>query len=176
MVGAFSCYRCESSSLLTVSSDSIFRALSLIPFHDVSSHQSPPPPSREVPSPYRISFCIYKPNTPFRKSNPPPPDFRLCVLSTLTDPFIPTLSDLTNLFARYTTPAPPSGRNMDRMMNLRLKHGWRNMVIAVVDNGVVSFLRIADSGFGREKLFGARTGAGAGQGKGGGGQKRQAKK
>ncbi|KAJ5431460.1 hypothetical protein N7445_009192 [Penicillium cf. griseofulvum] len=38
-------------------------------------------------------------------------------------------------------------------MYMRLRHGYRNVVLAVVDQGVVSYLRIADSAFGKEKLY-----------------------
>lgn len=152
----------------------------MIPSHDVSSPEKLPSPNAQTPSsPYRLSFYVYKPNTPLRKTNPPPPDFRLCVLSTTTDPFIPTLPDLANLFAGYTPPTQPTGgggssSSIGRVVNLRLKHGWRNVVVAVVDNGVVSFLRIADSGFGREKLYETATaGQGKGKGGGGGGQKKR---
>jgi tRNA-splicing endonuclease subunit Sen54 len=42
---------------------------------------------------------------------------------------------------------------MDRMLYMRLRHGYKNVVLAVVDQGVVSFLRVADAGFSREKIY-----------------------
>lgn len=51
---------------------------------------------------------------------------------------------------------------------MALKHGWRNVILAVVDQGVVSYIRVADCGFAREKLW-EITGQGDGKGKRGGG-------
>lgn len=39
------------------------------------------------------------------------------------------------------------------MLYMRLRHGYRNVVLAVVDQGVTSFLRVADCAFGKEKLY-----------------------
>lgn len=38
-------------------------------------------------------------------------------------------------------------------MYMRLRHGYRNVILAVVDQGVTSFLRIADVSFGKERLY-----------------------
>lgn len=48
----------------------------------------------------------------------------------------------------------------------RLKHGYKNVILAVVDEGIVSYVRVADAGFVREKLY-ERVESGRG-GKGGG--------
>lgn len=42
---------------------------------------------------------------------------------------------------------------MDRMMYMRLRYGYRNVILAVVDHGVVSYLRVGDAAFGKEKLY-----------------------
>jgi tRNA-splicing endonuclease subunit Sen54 len=41
----------------------------------------------------------------------------------------------------------------DKPLEARLKHGRRNVILAVVDMGVVSFLRFGEAAFGAEKLF-----------------------
>ena len=41
----------------------------------------------------------------------------------------------------------------EKPLEARLKHGNRNMILAVVDMGVVSYLRFSEAGFGGEKLF-----------------------
>jgi tRNA-splicing endonuclease subunit Sen54 len=65
---------------------------------------------------------------------------------------MPTMTQLGALLE--STPLdPPRGEKMDRMMYMRLRHGYRNVVMAVVDQGVVSYLRVADSAFGKEKLY-----------------------
>ena len=38
----------------------------------------------------------------------------------------------------------------DKNVFVKLKDGWRNVVIAVVDSGVTSFLKMGDVGFGWE--------------------------
>lgn len=65
---------------------------------------------------------------------------------------LPTMSQMSALLE--STPFdPPRGEKMDKMLYMRLRHGYRNVVLAVVDQGVVSFLRIADIGFSREKIY-----------------------
>lgn len=65
---------------------------------------------------------------------------------------MPTLFQLGTLLE--STPLdPPRGEKMDRMLYMRLRHGYRNVILAVVDQGVVSFLRVADAAFGKEKIY-----------------------
>ncbi|KAK2810976.1 hypothetical protein FQN50_002568 [Emmonsiellopsis sp. PD_5] len=148
----------------------IYRALTLIPTPSFPPSLPPtttPPtsPKPKTTPPYRIAYNIYKPSTPLRKSSPPAPDFRLAIISSRTHPHLPTLSQLTSLL--NTTPLdPPRGEKMERMMYMRLRHGWRNVILAVVDQGVVSFLRVGEAGFGRERLY-----EGIGRGGAGGGNK-----
>ena len=40
----------------------------------------------------------------------------------------------------------------EKPLEARLKHGKRNMILAVVDMGVLSYLRFSEAGFGRKKL------------------------
>jgi len=59
---------------------------------------------------------------------------------------------------------------MEKQVYQRLRHGYRNVILAVVDQGVVSYLRVADAGFGQERIY-ERFGKGGGGkrgGKGGG--------
>ncbi|PGH17097.1 hypothetical protein AJ80_04970 [Polytolypa hystricis UAMH7299] len=165
----------------------IFRSLSLIPaYNPTLSHPSnhlhlhapaPPAPS----SPYHLAYNVYKPSTPFRKSNPPTPDFRLAVINARTTPHLPSLAQISALLA--DTPLdPPRGEKLDRMMYMRLRHGWRNVILAVVDQGIVSFLRIGDVGFVGERLYEQKSGGGGGYkgarrgGRGGGGAGRRGRK
>ncbi|KAK2754833.1 tRNA-splicing endonuclease subunit sen54 [Arachnomyces sp. PD_36] len=154
----------------------IYRALSLNLDQKPSTVPSPSPP--KTTPPFRIAFNAYKPSTPFKKSSPPTPDFRIAVINTNTQPTVPTLSQLSALL-ESTPPDPPKGEKMDRLLYLRLRHGWRNVILAVVDQGVVSFLRVADARFGGEKLYeekikggnkGGGAGRGRGRGRGGGGR------
>ena len=74
------------------------------------------------------------------------------MVSTHTQTTIPTLSQLGALLE--STPLdPPRGEKMDRMLYMRLRHGYRNVILAVVDQGVVSYLRVGDAAFGSEKIY-----------------------
>ena len=62
---------------------------------------------------------------------------------------------------------------MEWQLYQKLKHGWRNVILAIVDQGVVSYLRISDAGFGNERLYerasrgrGGKKGGGRGRGRG----------
>jgi tRNA-splicing endonuclease subunit Sen54 len=59
----------------------------------------------------------------------------------------------------------------------RLKHGHRNVLVAVVDRGLVNFMRFGEAAFGEEQLFerfdsrsygrgGKKGGRGGGRGRG----------
>lgn len=95
---------------------------------------------------------VYKPSTAFRKTAPPEPDFRVAVINARTHTTMPTLAQIGSLLD--STPLdPPTGDKMDRMLYLRLRQGYRNIILAVVDQGVVSYLRVADAAFGKEKIY-----------------------
>ncbi|OQD90462.1 hypothetical protein PENANT_c001G05252 [Penicillium antarcticum] len=133
----------------------VYRKLAIIPWYDPVT--APPSKLSDTTPPFRVVFHIYKPSTPFKKSAPPAPDFRVAVVSTRDQTTMPALPQLGALLE--STPLdPPHGEKMQRMMYMRLRHGYRNVVMAVVDQGVVSYLRIADSAFGKEKLFETKGG------------------
>ncbi|KAF9893276.1 tRNA-splicing endonuclease subunit sen54 [Aspergillus nanangensis] len=134
----------------------IYRKLAIIPWHNPVA--DPSPPSR-THAPYCVVFHVYKPSTPFRKTSPPAPDFRIAVVNARTNTTIPTMSQIGSLLD--STPFdPPKGEKMERMLYLRLRQGYRSIILAVVDQGVVSYLRVADAGFGKEKLYAAKAQAG----------------
>lgn len=184
----------------------IFRSLALVPFHDStltltyndnrettvpdSTHSAHSEDSaiqdhdqsETSSSPYRISYNIWKPSTAsrYRKTAPPPPDYRLCIIDA-RDPrtcSIPTLSQISHLLDSQSLDV--SSKAHTHRLEARIKHGTRNVMLAVVDSGIVSYLRLSDAGFGREKLYeekiarsskggrGRGGGAGGGRGRGGG--------
>ncbi|EEP79796.1 predicted protein [Uncinocarpus reesii 1704] len=148
--------------------DDIYRTLSIIPAFNPAIPDSDPTiieSSSRSTSPYRLAFNVYKPSTPFRKSSPGTPDFRLAVINARTHPSVPSLSELGALLAN-TPLMPPRGEKLDRLMYMRLRHGWRNVILGVVDQGVVSYLRVADAGFIKEPLYEQKAAIGPG-GKGG---------
>lgn len=76
----------------------------------------------------------------------------MAVINTRETPLIPTLAQMGALLE--STPLdPPHGEKMQRTPYLRLRHGYRNVILAIVDQGVASFLRVADCAFGKEKFY-----------------------
>ncbi|KAL2438670.1 hypothetical protein ABEF95_012933 [Exophiala dermatitidis] len=171
----------------------IFRALALIPYHDSSSvntnttinstarytpsnPQSHPQPQPRPRPPFRVHFHVWKPNVShaYRKTAPPPPDYRIAVIDARTTS-LPTLSQIGDLLD--SQPEDALSKEKDRAgarLEARIKHGRRNVLLAVVDMGVTSYLRLSDACFGAEKLFEEKTngsgskGKGKGKGRGGG--------
>ena len=144
----------------------IFRALPLISFHTASVSSStvatPPPPP---PAPFRLTYTVHKPSTPYKKTAPPAPDFQIAVLDARSSQ-VPRLDQIGALLDSI----PPDPLPEDKKMEARIKHGVRNVVLAVVDCGVVSYLRIGEAGFGDHRVYEARRGRGGGKrGRGGGG-------
>ncbi|KAI9809161.1 MAG: hypothetical protein M1825_002451 [Sarcosagium campestre] len=156
----------------------IYKRLRLIPYHDATCPTSTPTPQAQTTTtthPFRIAFHVWKPgHATFKKTNLPPPDFRIAVVSA-RDPTatMPTQSQLAALLG--STPyAPPPAASM-RHLEQRLRHGWRNVILAVVDQGVVSYLRISEACFAHEPLNmepaarggrGGKRGGGRGRGRG----------
>ncbi|KAB8342732.1 hypothetical protein FH972_022330 [Carpinus fangiana] len=155
---------------------------------------------------YTTTYNIYRASPTFRKSAPGAPDFRVCVISA-RDTSVPTLAELDSLLDEQPQDPPPpqlqpqtpsasrpdnsargggrGGRGAGRgrgngiggVYN-RLKHGQRNVLLAVVDEGVVSYMRVCEAGFTEERLNErvgpppARGGKGGGQRGGRGGRGR----
>lgn len=130
----------------------LYKKLAIIPWYDPATTAERDP--LDTDTPFRVVFHVYKPTTPYKKTAPPKPDFRIAVINTRETTSIPTLAQLGALLE--STPLdPPHGDKMDRLLYMRLRHGYRNVVLAVVDQGVVSYLRVADAVFGKEKLYNA---------------------
>ncbi|KAL3479315.1 tRNA splicing endonuclease subunit [Aspergillus californicus] len=123
----------------------IYRKLSLIPYYDPVTAVS----SQQPELPYAVVFHVYKPSPSFRKSAPPSPDFRIAVINARTHTAMPTLAQIGSLLESTPIDAPRS----DKSLYMRLRNGYRNVILAVVDQGVVSYLRVADSAFGKEKIY-----------------------
>ncbi len=156
----------------------IYRALALIPFHNPTSkpqhvHTTPssntPSIQPQLPNssltsttaPFRIAYHVYKPTTLYRKTSPPLPDFHLAVIDARAHPTIPDLTELDTLLEEMPLQDPKEDEKLKKgRPEMRLKAGTRSVVLAVVDNGVVSFLRLAETGSGREKIYEGRVGRG----------------
>ncbi|ETI21217.1 hypothetical protein G647_07562 [Cladophialophora carrionii CBS 160.54] len=152
----------------------IFRALALIPYHDGSSSShslstgtdtiaapnDTQSQSQRPQPPYRIHFHVWKPaaSSTFKKTSPPPPDYRICVIDARTTPSIPSLAQIGRLLD--SQPEDFLTRDKAGKLETRIKYGKRNVLLAVVDMGVVSYLRLSDACFGAEKLFEEKIRAG----------------
>ncbi|PTU24535.1 hypothetical protein P175DRAFT_0513492 [Aspergillus ochraceoroseus IBT 24754] len=75
----------------------------------------------------RIALCC--------GSAPPSPDFRVAVVNARTHTTMPTLSQLGTLLE--STPFDPP--QSDKQLYVRLRHGYRNVILAVVDQGVQKY-------------------------------------
>ncbi|KAJ9632373.1 tRNA-splicing endonuclease subunit sen54 [Taxawa tesnikishii (nom. ined.)] len=125
--------------------------------------QGPSTSSARSKLPHYLSYLETR-LTHLQKSDPGPPDFRIAVINA-RETSIPTLAQLGALLD--TTPyAPPV---QDAQLYVKLRNGYKNVILAIVDQGVTSYLRVADAGFGNEKLY-ARKSKPPGGKKGGGGR------
>lgn len=158
----------------------IYQQLALLPRHKPLA--APPNPSPSKPEdPFRVHFHVWKPGAGgFSKKNPPPPDFRIAVADT-ADSVLPTLEQIETLLESTPyDPAPEAWKGHPGKLYQRLKHGHRNVLVAVVDRGLVNFMRFGEGAFGEEELFarfdhrsgGGRGGKKGGRGGGRGGGKR----
>lgn len=156
----------------------IYHQLHLIPRHRPSPAPSQPPPEE----PFKVFYHVFKSRPGFTKSKLPVPDFRIAVVDARTTS-VPTLSEMASLVdsTPYDPPDPKSGAGGPGIghMYQRLKHGWRNVIVAVVDGGMTSYLRFTEMAFGEERLHerfdakanpGSKKSGGRGQkgGRGGG--------
>ncbi|KAL2265502.1 hypothetical protein VTJ83DRAFT_6602 [Remersonia thermophila] len=125
----------------------IYRQMALISRHSPSSSTSTPS--------FQIHFHVWKSAQKWTKLRHPPPDFRLAVLDA-QQTFVPSLREIGALLD--SSPADrgnPQWAGHPGRMYARLKHGSRNVLLAVVDHGVINYMRFAEgSGFVEEPLYG----------------------
>ena len=145
----------------------IYRKLALIPYHDPTARFGPDNSelitSESIPDPtFRVTYHVWKPgSTTYKKSAPGPPDFRVAVVNA-RESSVPTLEEMSGFFDMVPYKPPPENAPLYQ----KLKHGYKSVILAVVDQGVVSYLRLSDAAFGREKLY-ERRGQGPGSKRGG---------
>lgn len=132
--------------------ESVYHQLSLIP-----RHKPTPTPNTPAPEgPFTVTYHVFKSRPGFTKTNLPLPDFRIAVVNARTTD-VPDLAEMEALLdsTPWDPPNAKSGAGGPGIghMYQRLKHGWRNVIVAVNDNGMVSYLEFMESAFGEEKLF-----------------------
>ncbi|KAM0330508.1 hypothetical protein ACHAQA_003455 [Verticillium albo-atrum] len=154
----------------------IYKQLELIP--RFKPQQQPADPAAPE-DPFKVFFHVWRPSKHpvFSKSDPPPPDLRIAVVDA-RDTSVPSLEQLEALFD--STPYAPADASLSAPGRFypRLKHGHRNVLISVVDRGLVNFMRFGQAAFAEERLYerfdvpnrgrgGKRGGGRGGRGRGG---------
>ncbi|KAK3069033.1 tRNA-splicing endonuclease subunit sen54 [Teratosphaeriaceae sp. CCFEE 6253] len=141
----------------------VYRRLALIQWDDPTSVPTPAvAASPSTDENFRITYNVWKPGSAtFKKSDPGPPDFRIAVVDARKTT-VPSMQQLSSLMETVPYEPPKS----DAQLYQKLKHGYKNVILAVVDQGVVSYLRVMDAAFGRQKLY-ERMGRGPGGKRGG---------
>jgi tRNA-splicing endonuclease subunit Sen54 len=130
--------------------DSIYRLLTLVPYHNPQSTPSVLPlvQASQDQDP-RITYHIYKPSSPYKKSRPGPPDFYIAVINSRKSSIL-TEMQIEALLCQ--TPFHPPMKE-DPNVYRKVKTGYRNVILAVVDQGIVSFVNVVDAAFGQAKLW-----------------------
>jgi len=130
--------------------NSIYQQVAVIPRHKPSP--IPKDPSSTPNHPYRVVFLLWKATriAAYAKSNPGVPDFRVAVVDARSTS-IPSLSEIVSLLE--STPWDPPTEEGPNKLYQRLRHGWRNVVLAIIDQGIISYLRLGEAAFGEDKLY-----------------------
>ena len=99
----------------------------------------------------RTLFYVWKPRPVFKKSVPGGPDFQMAVLGTGESPF-PKLWELDELLTRTAPTTLEADKTTGNNVYARLRNRKRMAFFAVVDQGIVSYVKVTDAQFGRERL------------------------
>jgi tRNA-splicing endonuclease subunit Sen54 len=160
--------------------DSIYQQIAIIPRHKPSAIPTGLSPSSE--NPFRVVYLLWKASRipTFAKSNPGNPDFRVAIADARSSS-VPSLVQMTSLLESTPWDPPTPMMKDPSKVYQRLKHGLRNVVLAVIDRGIISYVRLGEAAFGEEKLYerfdqgsaqGTKRGGGGGGGHGRGGRGR----
>ncbi|KAK3315084.1 tRNA-splicing endonuclease subunit sen54-like protein [Apodospora peruviana] len=150
----------------------IYRQLALLPRHKPLFSLLPTTTSKQQPKedddPFTIHYHVWKSAQKWSKLRHPAPAFYLAVVDA-QETAVPALDEIAGLI-EATPPAPGKAEwTGPGRMYARLKHGHRNVLVAVVDHGVINYMRFAEGAFGEEELFTRFDGRGTrGGGRGGG--------
>lgn len=132
--------------------DPIYRQLALLPRHRPTAHP-PAHPSATASSPFHIRYLVWKPGAAaWSKTRPPAPDYRLAIVDA-HETSVPEGEELAALLASAPHDPPPATPARGHVVHARLKHGHRNVLVAVVDHGVTNYMRFGEGAFGEELLY-----------------------
>ncbi|CEP61894.1 tRNA splicing endonuclease subunit SEN54 LALA0_S04e03092g [Lachancea lanzarotensis] len=123
---------------------------------------------------HEFTFDVWKPRGTFKKKVPGPPDFQLLVFNkNSSDCTFPTYAEIKQRFRSvrskyegsltqaHTASSPGSkevGKAVKRLnpyieQQRRLKRGYRSFILAVMDDGLISFVKLTESDFGSEDVW-----------------------
>lgn len=149
--------------------NNIFRSLALVPYHNsrATNTSTTPLTSSQIPTttpkpPFTISFHIHKASPTFAKSHPSPPSYHICIIDARTTT-VPTMTQIGDLLDTMPDHDVREGMRTEG----KIKLGRRSVLMAVVDQGVIGWLRFSESEVGRYRLYeekGRRGGKGKGRG------------
>ncbi|KAI1491941.1 tRNA-splicing endonuclease subunit sen54 N-term-domain-containing protein [Biscogniauxia mediterranea] len=164
-----------SSSFSSSSSSSTITTNTTTTTTTTPPQSAPPAEAAEENPPFRVFYHVWNNSgaaaASFTKARPPPPDFRVAVVDARATG-VPTLEQMRGLLERGApfedVEVPTTNTTTTTQQNAgaggigiggmgigpvyrRLKHGWRNAVVAVVDGGLVSYLRFGEMAFGEER-------------------------
>ncbi|KAK9257473.1 tRNA-splicing endonuclease subunit sen54 N-term-domain-containing protein [Lipomyces tetrasporus] len=128
--------------------DSIYRELQIIPFY---SHRGSHVTPKSTVAPFKVAYNVWKPRPSFKKSNPGEPDFRVVVVNAQKDK-MPTLAQAGALLSTL-----PACHDSTSTSQERLREGYKNVIIGVVDYGIISFMTLGDVSFGDEHIYERHT-------------------
>ncbi|KAG5367113.1 putative tRNA-splicing endonuclease subunit sen54 [Yarrowia sp. B02] len=130
--------------------DQIYRDLQLVQAYRHGGDKICDSESSE--NPFKVTYYVWKPRAAdFKKSNPPPPDFKIVVVNTERQK-MPTLEQTEQLFDEAVR-RHPNGDLDQRHIMQKLKFGKREIILAMLDYGVINFVTLADVSFASNPLY-----------------------
>ncbi|KAK5661013.1 hypothetical protein OQA88_12391 [Cercophora sp. LCS_1] len=127
---------------------SVYKQMALIPRHIPSPKPSSP---WDMDEPFAIHFHIWKAGQKWTKLRHPPPNFYVSVVDA-QDTDVPKLDQIAALIGSTPLDLPNPNWSAPRFLPARLKHGHRNALVAVVDHGIINYMRFAEGAFSLEPL------------------------
>lgn len=135
--------------------DQIYRDLQLVQAyrHGGPRMTSEPEAETAAENPFKVTYFVWKPRAAdFKKSNPPPPDFKIVVVNTERQS-MPSLEQTEQLFEEAVR-RHENGDVLDqRHIMQKLKFGKREIILAMLDYGVINFVTLADVSFASNPLY-----------------------
>lgn len=132
--------------------ETVFRQLALVTRHRPAACP-PAHPSATADSPFRVQYLVWKPGaTTWSKTKPTAPDYHMAIVDA-RETAVSEGEEGAALLASVPHAPPPAMPARGHVVHARLKHGHRNVLLAVVAHGVTNYIRVAEAAFGEELLY-----------------------